>query len=149
MEVLVAVIITGLTVTAFFQLFSSSMRLELKGRRKLAESFEARRVFEELLLRDITDDDFEWRGEIDEKPWEMSLHPVELSDDEEDDQDEEVRVKVPADLYAIKFSFYEKGEDAPPLTFVLYREYSPNQLTEDFKDDHVGDPLYKDQDGES
>ena len=148
MEVLVAVIITGLTVTSFFQLFSSSMRLEMKGRKKLSAAFEARQKFEELILQDIKAEDFEWEGEIEEKPWELSLHPVELSDDDEY-QAEEVQVKVTRDLYALKFSYFENGKDAPSLDFVLYKDYGPSELTEDFKSERVGEPLYDNLDGGS
>ncbi len=63
LEMMVAVLIVGLTVTTFFQLFGASLRLEQRARGFDEIIVYGRQNFALLRARDLRSDEFPWSGE--------------------------------------------------------------------------------------
>lgn len=137
MEVLVAVVIVGLTVTVFFQLLSGSLRLEARGRETASAVVEARMLFDQLMAMDLRDDGFPWSGEADGRSWSVSMQAVDAPDPLDAAQADRLSVRTPSELYRIELDFTTRGGRAVSLT--LYRDFEPGYLTDDFKDEHVSE----------
>ncbi len=134
MEVLVAVVIVGLTVTVFFQLLSTSLRLEARSRRTAEAVVEARMLFDQLAAMDPRGDDFPWSGEADGRAWTVSMHAVDVPAPL-DARDEPLTVRTPSELYRLVLDFRAQG--GRTMTLTLYRDFEPGYLSDDFKNEHV------------
>lgn len=135
MEVLVAVVIVGLTVTVFFQLLSASLRLEARSRRAAEAVVEARMLFDQLAAMDVRGDDFPWSGEADGRAWTVRMHAVDVSDPLDARRDEPFAVRTPSELYRLVLDFRAQG--GRTVTLTLYRDFEPGYLSDDFKNEHV------------
>ncbi|PTN35142.1 hypothetical protein C6366_11520 [Desulfonatronum sp. SC1] len=133
METLVAVIITSLTVTVFFQLLSGSMNLERKGRDLVQELILADRAFEELQRLDVRDPDFPWEGEAHGLTWRLEIHPVDIASPtiEED----ELALRLPQELYLYVFHYGRKGD--PGRTIQRHIAHAPDFFDDRFRSVHI------------
>jgi hypothetical protein len=138
MEVLVAVIIVGFTITIFFQLISSSMKLEIKSRALLETTLKAGDFFQTLMTLDIRKDDFLWEGKEKGCPWELFLYPIEV---EKEIQDGEIQIKLPNELYLYRLVFYYTEERKKYMEFQQYKTHDKGYLSDDFKIDHLSELL--------
>ena len=138
MEMLVAVIIVGLTVTVFFQLLSSSMRLTIRGRELLDVSLQAHDFFEELLERDVRGEFFKFENQEGEFPWELKIYPVDV--EPEDDPDDEVRLNYADEVYAYELTWYFSEEKIKSLKYMRYKAHPKGYFDDDFKAEHISDP---------
>lgn len=142
MEVLVAAVIVGLTVTVFFQLLSGSLRLEVRSRQTAEAVVEARMLFDQLMAMDVRDDEYPWSGEADGRAWNLSMYAVDVPapldpDARSGEQSEEelLTVRTPSELYRFVLDFTARG--GRKVQLALYRDYQPDYFSDDFKNDHV------------
>lgn len=138
MEVLTAVIIVGLTVSVFFQVLSSSMKLEFKSREKIRSTFLARQTFNELMRYDPTEEGFPWDGTIEERPWTLELYPVAVEPEQAPGPDE-IKLRWSHELYAFVFTLYEDPERKTYERLTLYKTFEKNHFTDDFKSEHLSE----------
>ena len=132
LEVLVAVVIVGLTITAFFELLTGSLKLERKVEEKLGLEITAREAFTKLLALDPREEDFPWEGTADGKWYEISLFPVELAPDKDVAEEQEVTLRLEQELFGYEFTLFENEEKTKGLRLVQYKEYSRGHFTEAF-----------------
>ncbi|MCF8039386.1 MAG: type II secretion system GspH family protein, partial [Desulfohalobiaceae bacterium] len=72
-EMLVAVIIVGSTLAVFFQLLSSSLRLEKRGRDQFKTLLAAKEKFMDISSLNIKNQEFPWQGADGEARWTVRL----------------------------------------------------------------------------
>ncbi len=140
LEMMVAVLVVGLTVTTFFQLFGASLRLEQRGRGFDEVIVVGRQTFAELLVRDLRKDEFPWSGEIEAFSWELQLEAVDVkpeADAEADDED--VALRWTSELYRLVFTIQDKNRPGRHLRLVSYRQLNPGYFTDDFKEKHLAE----------
>lgn len=140
MEVLVAVVLVGLTVTAFFELMAGSLRLEYKVQQKVGLPAIAKQAFDRLMERDVTDEEFPWEGVAAGHPYKLELVPVELQPDEEETRDQEIIITLPQELFAYVFYLYENEGMTNYLRLVKYVSYPPGHFTDEFLESHLSLP---------
>lgn len=133
-EVLVAFIIVGLSLTVFLQLLSGSMRLSHKSRHLLDQAIHADEVFSQILLQDIRTEDFLWHDEEEDGRWELQLEAIEVVDPEVDKT--ELTIVPVAELYQLVLTFYV-ANDRPTITLKSVRQYPLTYFTEEFKQLHL------------
>ena len=108
-EMLVAVVIVAISVTVFFQLLSSSMKLAHKSRVKLARAQQADELFARLLAMDIRDEKFPWQSDAaaaDGVTWQVHLYPLLVQDE----------------FVAGVADHVDEGHFHPRLLYELYRQ---------------------------
>ncbi len=138
LEMMVAVVIVGLTVTTFFQLFSSSLRLESKARGFDEIIVAGEQTFDLLLARDLRRDDFPWSGEEENFSWELKLETVEVKPADSDVQtDPALALRWPSELYRLVFTIRDRNRPGRTLRLVTYRQVAPGYFTDDFKKEHL------------
>ncbi|MEG6550782.1 type II secretion system protein [Desulfocurvibacter africanus] len=142
MEVLVAAVIVGLTVSVFFQLLSGSLRLEVRSRQTAEAVVESRMLFDQLMAMDVRDDEYPWSGEAEGRAWNVSMYAVDVpapldadAQSDEQSEDELLTVRTPSELYRFVLDFTARGGRNVRLS--LYRDYEPGYFNDDFKNDHV------------
>ncbi|MFO7595926.1 MAG: type II secretion system protein [Desulfocurvibacter africanus] len=146
MEVLVAAVIVGLTVSVFFQLLSGSLRLEVRSRQTAEAVVESRMLFDQLMAMDVRDDEYPWSGEAEGRAWNVSMYAVDVpapldadsrsnEQSAEQSEDELLMVRTPSELYRFVLDFTARGGRNVRLS--LYRDYEPGYFTDDFKNEHV------------
>lgn len=142
MEVLVAAVIVGLTVSVFFQLLSGSLRLEVRSRQTAEAVVESRMLFDQLMAMDVRDDEYPWSGEAEGRAWNVSMYAVDVpapldadARSAEQSEDELLTVRTPSELYRFVLDFTARGGRNVRLS--LYRDYEPGYFTDDFKNEHV------------
>jgi len=136
LEMMVAVLIVGLTVTVFFQLFGASLKLERR-----AQSFDeiiirGQELFALLQARDLRRDDFPWSGEDDDFSWQLTLEPVEVKPEVEQ-TDDAPALRLPSELYRLVFVIRNRKHPSRHLRLVAYRRVSTGYFTDDFKKEHL------------
>jgi len=141
MEVLVAVVIVGLTVTVFFQLMSTSLRLEVRSRQTAEAVVEARMLFDRLMAMDVRGD-FPWSGESQGRSWNVSMFAVDTADtaDAPASDDSETVLRAPSELYKLVLDFTARS--GRTVRLALYRAFRSGELGQGFKDVRV-QPLPK------
>ena len=137
LEMMVAVLVVGLTVTVFFQLFGASLKLERRGR-----SFDeiivcGQEVFALLKVRDLRQDDFPWSGEDENFSWQLTLEPVEVRPEVEKNDDNTPVVRLPSELYRLVFVIRDRHHSGRRLRLVAYRRVNPGYFTDEFKKAHL------------
>jgi len=133
-EVLVAFIIVGLSLTVFLQLLSGSMQLSHKSRYLLDQAIRADEVFSQILLQDIRTEDFLWQDNEGDGRWELQLKSIEVADP---DMDEKELITIPpAELYQLVFTFYA-ADDRPTIILKSVRQYPLTYFTDEFKQLHL------------
>ncbi len=138
MEVLVAAVIVGLTVTVFFQLLSGSLRLEVRSRQMSEAVVEARMLFDQLMAMDVRESRYPWSGEAEGRAWNLSLYAVDVPaplDADARTGEELLSVRTPSELYRFVLDFTARG--GRKVQLALYRDYEPGYFSDDFKNDHV------------
>ncbi|RLB70348.1 MAG: type II secretion system protein [Deltaproteobacteria bacterium] len=138
LEMLVAVMVVGLTVTVFFQVLSSSMKLERKGRRLDQVQLVSGQLFDFLLARDVREDDFPWRGELAVGSWELQLLPVDVREDDSTAFSEaEVPVKLPEELYRFVLRVHYGPGGKKLLTLTQEQRFRLGYFSDSFKEEHL------------
>ncbi len=138
LEMMVAVLVVGLTVTTFFQLFGASLRLEQRGRGFDEVIVVGRQTFAELLVRDPRRDEFPWSGEIEDFSWELHLEAVDVKPEAgEEPADEGIPLRWTSELYRLIFTIQDRKRPGRHLRLVAYRQVSPGYFTADFKEKHL------------
>lgn len=136
-EVLVAFIIVGLSLTVFLQLLSGSMQLSFKSRHLLDQAIAADAIFSQILLQDIRIEDFLWHSEQQDKCWDLQLEALDIVDSRVDG-DKPIIVPV-AELYRLVFTFYAVS-GRPIITLNSVRQYPLTYFTAEFKQLHLKTP---------
>ena len=140
LEMMVAVLVVGLTVTTFFQLFGASLRLEQRGRGFDEVIVVGRQTFAELLVRDLRKDEFPWSGEIEAFSWELQLEAVDVKPEADAEADDEgVALRWTSELYRLVFTIQDKNRPGRHLRLVSYRQLNPGYFTDDFKEKHLAE----------
>ncbi len=135
LEMMVAVLVVGLTVTTFFQLFGASLRLEQRGRGFDEVIVVGRQTFVELLVRDLRKDEFPWSGEVEDFSWELQLEAVDVKPEvDAEAADEGVALRWTSELYRLVFTIQDKNRPGRHLRLVAYRQLNPGYFTDDFKE---------------
>jgi prepilin-type N-terminal cleavage/methylation domain-containing protein len=139
LEMMVAVVIVGLTVTTFFQLFGASLRLEQRARGFDEVIVVGRQTFAELNARDLRKDEFPWSGENENFSWELHLQAVDVKPAEPDTNaaDEGIALRWTSELYRLVFVIQDKNRPGRHLRLVAYRQVDPGYFTDDFKAKHL------------
>lgn len=129
LEVLVALVITGLTVTVFLQLLSAGMRLEYRSLQRTQEIMDLEQALNKVLVQDVREDDFQWEGELGQGSWSLDIEPVQTRMQEP--EDEEQGLQMPKELYRYVFTYsQEKGREWRVERYVLY---DPDFFSDEFK----------------
>ncbi len=140
LEMMVAVLVVGLTVTTFFQLFGASLRLEQRGRGFDEVIVVGRQTFVELLVRDLRKDEFPWSGEVEDFSWELQLEAVDVKPEvDAEAADEGVALRWTSELYRLVFTIQDKNRPGRHLRLVSYRQLNPGYFTDDFKEKHLAE----------
>ena len=138
LEMMVAVLVVGLTVTTFFQLFGASLRLERRGRGFDEVIVIGRQTMTQLLVRDLRKDEFPWSGEVENFDWDLHLEPVDIKPDvDEKAADEGISLRWKSELYRLIFAIQDKNRPGRHLRLVAYRQVAPGYFTDDFKEKHI------------
>jgi len=130
-EVLVALVITGMVVTVFFQILSAGIRLEFASSQRTSEVVDLKQVFGTVISRDVREDGFEWQGEHHGGSWSLEIEQVETL---KTHMDSEESLNLDSELYRYVFEYKSKDERA--WTLVRYVQYEPDFFSEDFKSIH-------------
>lgn len=133
METLVAVIITSLTVTVFFQLLSGSMNLERRGRDVVLEAMVAEQAFTALQREDIREADFPWTGQAGRLSWRLLIFPEEVRDAFR--EDDEADLLLPTELY--RYTFRYSWRDGSERTLVAFMTHPPEFFDDQFRATHL------------
>ncbi len=138
LEMMVAVLVVGLTVTTFFQLFGASLRLERRGRGFDEVVVIGRQTMAQLLARDLRKDEFPWSGEVENFAWDLHLEPVDVKPDADADAAEAgIPLRWASELYRLVFTIQDKNRPGRHLRLVAYRQVAPGYFTDDFKEKHI------------
>ena len=138
LEMMVAVMIVGLTVTTFFQLFGASLRLEHRARGFDKIIVLGRQTVACLQVRDLRRDEFPWSGEIENLSWSLRLEPVDVKPDADAVADSDsVTLRWISELYRLVFVMQDKQRPGRHLRLVSYRQVKPGYFTDEFKKEHL------------
>lgn len=138
LEMMVAVVVVGLTVTTFFQLFGASLRLEQRGRGFDEVIVVGRQTFAQLRSRDLRKDEFPWLGEIENFSWNLQLEAVDVKPEiDANADDEEITLRWTSELYRLIFAIQDQNRPGRHLRLVAYRQTVPGYFTDDFKEEHL------------
>jgi len=138
LEMMVAVLVVGLTVTTFFQLFGASLRLERRGRGFDEVIVIGRQTMAQLLVRDLLKDEFPWSGEIENFAWNLHLESVDVKPDADEKAAEEgISFRWTSELYRLVFAIQDKNRPGRHLRLVAYRQVTPGYFSDDFKEKHI------------
>ena len=138
LEMMVAVLIVGLTVTTFFQLFGASLRLEQRARGFDEIIVLGRQTFALLLARDLRSDEFPWSGEIENFTWSLRLEPVDVKPDVDAPSDDEtLSLRWASELYRLVFALQDIRRPGRHLNLVAYQQVKPGYFTDEFKEEHL------------
>ncbi len=128
LEVLVALVITGMSVAVFFQVISSGLRLEFAAVNRTSQAVHMEQTFRNLMADDVRESGFDWQGEDDKGVWELSLEQVET---EQTRAHTEHQLQAGSELYRYVFDYHSR--DGRKWTLVRYVRYEPDFFDEDFK----------------
>ncbi len=131
LEVLVAMVITGMAAAVFFQILSSGMRLEFDSAKRIQEVINLNQTFNEVLLSDIRKPEFQWEGEKLGDAW--ALHIVHVDTDKTRPRLDET-LYVRSELYRYVFEY--QTEDGREWTLMRCVQHAPDFFDEDFKRKH-------------
>ncbi len=138
LEMMVAVLIVGLTVTTFFQLFGASLRLEQRARGFDEIIVLGRQTFALLLARDLRSDEFPWSGEIENFTWSLRLEPVDVQPEVDGAaKDETLSLRWTSELYRLVFALQDIRRPGRHLNLVAYQQVKPGFFTDEFKEEHL------------
>ena len=137
LEMMVAVLVVGLTVTVFFQLFSASLKLERRGRSFDEIIIRGQEIFALLQARDLRRDDFPWSGEEGDFSWQLTLEPVEIKPDVDQETEETPTLRLPSELYRLVFVIRNRNHPARQLRLVAYRRVAVGYYNDEFKKEHL------------
>ena len=138
LEMMVAVLIVGLTVTTFFQLFGASLRLEQRARGFDEIIVYGRQNFALLRARDLRSDEFPWSGETENFAWSLRLEPVDVKPDVDLGADDEtLNLRWASELYRLVFALQDRRRPGRHLNLVAYQQVKPGYFTDEFKEDHL------------
>jgi predicted hydrolase (HD superfamily) len=129
--VLVAMVITGLVVTVFFQLLSAGIRLEYRSIQRTKDVLNVGQAFAKVLSEDVRQTDFEWRKEDKGNVRILRIEPVETL---KTHMESEQPIKLTSELYRYVFEY--TNEDKRRWTIVRYVQHDPDFFSEDFKSTH-------------
>jgi hypothetical protein len=136
METLVAVIVTALTVTVFFQVLSASMNLERRGRDRVQEVMAADLAFAALLREDIREADFPWNGEGNDLIWTLRIFAVQTA--EEEVEGEETALRLSSELYRYEFAY--SWQEGPRRVLHAYIVHPLDFFDDDFQAAQLSEP---------
>ena len=134
LEMMVAVLVVGLTVTVFFQLFAASLRLERKGRGLDDIVVIGRQTLALLLARDLRRDEFPWSGEVENFVWTLSLEEVDVKPETE--TGDGISWRWNSELFRLIFSIQDSRRPGRHLRLLAYRQVKPGYFTDEFKSQH-------------
>ncbi len=138
LEMMVAVLIVGLTVTTFFQLFGASLRLEQRARGFDEVIVLGRQTFSLLLARDLRSDEFPWSGSSQNFSWSLRLEPVDVKPDVDAAFDDEtLSLRWTSELYRLVFALQDIRRPGRHLNLVAYQQIKPGYFTDEFKEEHL------------
>ncbi|MCD6430555.1 MAG: type II secretion system protein [Deltaproteobacteria bacterium] len=138
LEMMVAVLIVGLTVTTFFQLFGASLRLEQRARGFDEIIVLGRQTFALLRARDLRSDEFPWLGESENFSWSLHLESVDVKPDVDAEADDEIlSLRWTSELYRLVFALQDIRRPGRHLRLVAYQQVKPGYFTDEFKEEHL------------
>jgi len=135
LEVLVALVITGMTVAVFFQVLSSGLQLEFASMQRTAETVKVNQKFNEVVASDVRDSDFEWRGGDDHGSWSLRIEQVDTEQTRAHSDDQ---LQVDSDLY--RYVFQYQSHRGREWTLFRYAQHAADFFDQDFKRQHLQDP---------
>lgn len=135
LEVLVALVITGLTVTTFLQLMGSGVRLEVKSKTRTESAVAARRLFDRLLEMDIREDEFPWTGQQGDYAWTVTMKALAIQQPKDNFTAGEIYLALPYELYEVGFDLKVRGKQFIHLARVISQPAS--YFEPDFKDEYI------------
>ncbi len=130
-EVLVALVITAMVVTVFFQVLSAGMRLEYISVKRTGDMVQLKQVFGSVIAMDIQDDNFKWSGEHGDGRWTLGIEEVETLKSQLDSDE---ALQLDSELYRYVFEY--ENQDGHKWTLVRYVQYEPGFFSEDFRRVH-------------
>lgn len=133
LEVLVSLTIVAMTVTVFFQLISSGMKLEHRSGQRVDAAVRAQQMFERLQIRDVREDDFEWQGEDNGCAWDLAIRPEDIQSMQMDD--DTPAMKKETELYTYIFGYTCRDDREIVLERMVV--VGPNFFSDQFKKDHM------------
>ena len=133
LEVLISLTIVALTVTVYFQLISSGMKLEHRSGQKVEAAIRAQQIFEELKTRDVREDEFPWEGEDRKCTWQLQIRPRDVQTLEMEEENPSLKKETELYIYVFRYACPEDKE------IVLHRlvVVSPNFFSDQFKKEHM------------
>ncbi|MCF8105981.1 MAG: type II secretion system GspH family protein [Desulfohalobiaceae bacterium] len=134
-EMLVAVIIVGSTLAVFFQLLSSSLRLEKRGRDQFKTLLAAKEKYMDISSLNIKDREFPWQGADGDARWTVRLERSGCSPKKE--LGEALASRPYSNLYKISLDFVCKGHEKVTLT--RYIRFPGEYFSEEFQNQHIKD----------
>ncbi|WP_321531237.1 type II secretion system protein [uncultured Desulfuromonas sp.] len=129
-EMLVAVVLVGMVLTVFLQVFSGSMRLSRKSRAMLEHHLQAEALFSRVLLQDERDEYFAWQGENDIGRWEIVLQELDTVVPLE--EQDEITLALPSELFIETLTFYPAATTTS-VVLQQIRRWPLNHFSEDFR----------------
>ncbi len=132
MEVLVAMVITGMAVAVFFQIISSSIRLEYNSIQRTSEAVKVSQAFGKAMALDVRKNDFNWQGEHEEDSWSLRIEPVDTQKTRS--YIEENHLRLSSELY--KYVFKYRTHEGREWILVRYVQHEKGFFDEDFQMRH-------------
>ncbi|WP_291323174.1 prepilin-type N-terminal cleavage/methylation domain-containing protein [Desulfonatronospira sp.] len=131
LEVLVALVITGMTVAVFFQVLSAGLKLEFASMQRTVETVHVNQKFNAILAADVRDSNFEWEGEDNHGDWRLHIEQVDTEQTRAHSDDQ---LQVGSDLYRYVFEYqYHQGRK---WTLLRYVQHETGFFDQDFKRRH-------------
>ncbi len=123
-----ALVITGLTVTVFFQLLSSGLRLEYNADQTVARVVDLGQTYNHVLNQDVRESDFPWQEDLESFSWTLKIERVETM---ETIAESDNPINLTSELYRYVFDF--KSKDHREWKIIRYVQHDPGYFSQDFR----------------
>ena len=131
LEVLVALVITGMAAAVFFQILSSGMRLEFDSAKRIREIINLNQSFTKVIASDVRNPEFKTKGEAFGGAWSLRIEQVDTDKTRIPSQD---TLSVDSELYRYVFKY--QTEDGREWILIRYVQHEPDFFDIEFKSNH-------------
>ena len=131
LEVLVALVITGMAAAVFFQILSSGMRLEFDSAKRTRDIVNLNQTFNKVLVSDIRKPEFKKEGETVGGSWSLRIEQVETDKVCNYSRD---ALNVRSELYRYVFEYRTEG--GREWVLMRYVQHEPDFFDLEFKAKH-------------
>ena len=131
LEVLVALVITGMTAAVFFQILSSGMRLEFDSAKRTRDIINLNQTYNKILVSDIRKPEFKKTGETSGGAWALHIEQVDTDKTRSHSRD---ALNVDSELYRYVFEY--QTEDGREWVLIRYVQHEPDFFDIEFKSNH-------------